>query len=242
MPYLLSARTILATGIALAGAAVAALTLSDTTPAGMRVTPSETTVAVGERATFAVVVESQVPVNAFIGELVFDSDRFVVTDIAYNTSIADLWVEEPWYNRADNSIYFAGGTTAQGGFVGRGVLLSVTLQARAAGNTSLTIRNERILAHDGLGNDVPLATPLDALFSADVTAYRVPLNSIEPNSIAVVPDLPPLDINGDGQLGFQDISVLLLRFGSTDPRYDFSGDGVAGWADVRTWQRLRTTQ
>ena len=241
MQYFLSLRTLLVAVLAVAGAMMATVGLSDRTPALMSITPTAATVAVGETATFAVVVESRVPVNAFTGELVYDSDRFIVSSIDYNTSIANLWVEEPWYNRAENSLYFAGGTTQPGGFVGKGELLRVTLQARSAGDTTLTLRNERILAHDGLGNDVALATPLDALFSADVTPYRVELES-EHNFVAVVPEVPPLDVNQDGELGFQDISVLLLNFGSSNAAYDFTGDGTVSWADIRTWQRLRALQ
>ncbi len=51
--------------------------------------------------------------------------------------------------------------------------------------------------------------------------------------------MPPLDINQDGVVGFQDVGVLLSVMGSDDPQYDFTGDGVVTWSDIRRWQELR---
>jgi hypothetical protein len=239
MQYLLSVRALIIGLLALAGTFMATVVLNDETPATMRLSPTSATVELGSTTTVTVVVRSLTPVNAFTGEVVFDTTQFSVERIDYNTSIANLWVEEPWYNRAENSIYFAGGTTQPGGFVGAGELLRITLRATQPGDTELSIRNARIMAHDGLGSDVPLAKPLDALFSADTTGFAVPLPTETEKFVTVVPLLPPLDVNGDGVLGFQDISTLLVHFGSADPAYDFTGDGTVTWADIRTWQDLR---
>jgi hypothetical protein len=239
MQYLLSLRTLVIGLLALTGTFFATVVLNDETPAVMRLSPTQAVVEVGDTTTVAVFVRSLTPVNAFTGEIVFDNIQFTVVSIDYNTSIANLWVEEPWYNRANNSIYFAGGTTQPGGFNGAGELLEVTLRANQPGDTTLSIRNPRIMAHDGLGSDVALAQPLDALFRVDTTSFAVPLPERSDKFVTVVPLLPPLDVNQDGTLGFQDISVLLINVGSSNPAYDFTGDGVVSWADIRTWQQLR---
>lgn len=239
MQYLLSVRTLAVSIAIIASALVATVALHDETPAAMYITPVSATVGVGETQQFSVVVKSNVPVNTFAGELLFDTDRFNVVDISYNTSIANLWVEEPWYNRASNSVYFAGGTTVPGGFTGEGTLLTVTLQAVAIGDTTLSLHGARIMAHDGLGSEVTLVEPLDTLFMVDTRPYTKPLQKPVDSQITVVTDLPPLDINQDGELSFQDVGVLLLNLGKEKAEYDFTGDGKVTWSDVRQWQQLR---
>jgi hypothetical protein len=242
MPYFFAVRTIGISLLALVGTLVATVILSNQAPAAMQLSPTLATVAIGGTTSVAVMVSSNTPVNAYTGEIEFDSDRFSVLAIEYNTSIADLWVEEPWHNRADNTIYFAGGTTARGGFTGRGELLRVTLQAERPGDSAIRLRNPRILAHDGLGSDVLLATPLDALFTADTAPYALTLPETSDKLVTIVPLLPPLDVNQDGVLGFQDISVLLVHLGSRNAAYDFTGDGIVSWSDIRTWQDLRSAR
>jgi hypothetical protein len=239
MNYFFSFRMIVAAIAIPVTALTTTVILSDDPAASMYVVPSATSVEIGGTLSVAVMVKSNVPVNAFTSELVFDTNRFYVTNISYNTSIANLWVEEPWYNRANNSIYFAGGTTQSDGFVGTGELMRVTLQARSAGDTILTLRNTRVLAHNGLGKDVSLVQPLDTLFSIDTTPFATPLQEIETDVIAIVSDLPPLDVNGDGVLSFRDIGTLLSALGSDQVLYDFNGDNKVTWADIRAWQKLR---
>ncbi len=224
----------------LIGTLAASVITSDSSPtASLYVVPELPSVGVGETITFTIMAESNVPVNTFVGELVFDTDYFFVTNISYNTSIANLWVEEPWYNRDKNTIYFAGGTTQAGGFSGVGELVQVTMQAKAAGDAALQLRNVRVLAHDGLGSDVELTKPLDTLISVDTTPFAIPLQEAPMERVVIVADAPPLDVNGDGKLSFQDTGVLLFALGSTNPKYDFNGDGSVTWADIRTWQQLR---
>ena len=212
--------------------------LSEEFPAAMYITPVTANIKLGDEQKFNIMVKSQVPVNAFAGEIIFDTEKFRVLNISYNTDIANLWVEEPWYNRANNSIYFAGGTTQSGGFVGEVALITITLQAINIGDAVLSLNNPRILAHDGLGSDVPLNAQLDTLFTIDTTPYAVPVSYPTDNYVTVLNEIPALDLNQDGKLGFRDIGVLLNAMGSNDIRYDFTGDGKVTWGDLRMWQQL----
>jgi len=239
MGYFLSLRTILVAISVFAGTLVASVILTDNPMASIYVTPPISSVSVGDTIDITVKVKSNVPVNAFTGELIFDTDYFFVSNINYSTSIANLWVEEPWYNRANNSLYFAGGTTVDGGFAGTGELMKVTLQAKTAGDTTLTLHNIRVMAHDGLGSDIQLSEPLDTLFSIDTTPFITPIQETDTNSITIVQSSLPLDVNKDGILSFQDVSTLLFALGSNKVMYDFNGDGAVTWADIRTWQQLR---
>jgi hypothetical protein len=228
--------------LAIAGTLTATVILSNDFPAAMYITPVTATIAQGDTQQFNIMVKSKVPANAFTGEIIFDTDKLQVLEISYNTDVADLWVEEPWYNRTDNSIYFAGGTTDPNGFVGTQALITVTVQAVTSGEATFSLQDPRILAHDGFGNDIPLVTPVDALFMIDTTPYIIVLETPIDNYITIVDNLPALDINKDNTLNFQDIGVLLLSIGSNNPQHDFTGDGQVTWADIRQWQRLRTLQ
>ena len=84
--------------------------------ADMRTEADLRTRSVGEQFQVRLIVESSVPVNAFAGDLSFNRDVLEVSRIDYNTSIADLWVKEPWYSNGEGTINFAGGTTKPGFF------------------------------------------------------------------------------------------------------------------------------
>lgn len=239
MQYLLPLHVLLVALLATAGVLTATVILSDEFPAAMYITPITAAVERGATQQFNIMVKSRVPVNAFSGEVIFDNEKFKVVDISYNTAVANLWVEEPWYNRAQNNIYFAGGTTQPGGFVGTEALITVTLQAIQPGDVVFSLHNPRILAHDGLGRDVPLVTSLDALFSVDTTQYAIPIPDPTDNYVTAMDTVPPLDINQDGMLDFQDIGALLSAIGSDNSQYDFTGDSKVTWSDLREWQRLR---
>lgn len=239
MQFLLSFRSLLMAVVVATGALAATVILSDEFPAAMYLAPSTATVKQGDTQQFNVMVKSKVPVNAFSGEVVFDTEKFQVVDISYNTSVADLWVEEPWYNRAYNTIYFAGGTTQSGGFVGEEALITITLQAIHPGDATFSLHNPRILAHDGLGRDISLIAPLDTLFIVDTTPYAVSTPPLTDAYVTVADDIPPLDLNQDGKLDFRDIGVLLSAMGSSDSQYDFTGDDKVTWSDLRIWQQLR---
>ena len=81
-----------------------------------------------------------------------------------------MWAEKPWYENGAGTIKFIGGTTRKGGFFGTGSLITITFRAHGTGDAVVRVRDARILAHDGLGTDVPLGEPIDSLFSVALDA------------------------------------------------------------------------
>jgi len=61
------------------------------------------------------------------------------------------------------------------------------------------------------------------------TNFDIQVDNISIRSIA-----PPcaLDMNGDGNLNFFDVSAFLAAFGASDPAADFNGDGAFNFFDV----------
>ena len=223
--------------IAIVGVLV--LPLETDVVADMRIEPNFKAVALDETFTVDVIVESSVPVNVFAGKLMFDKTTLSVLSINYNTSIADLWAEEPWHSNVDGTVGFAGGTTRTGGFTGTDTLITVTFKAIGEGRGKIAIENANILQHDGLGTDATLAEPIDALFTVSATntstSTQTDINliatEVEPTTYHVVTEPPSKDLNGDGKQGIADASIMLLHMGSTDIRYDFNFDGTVDLKD-----------
>jgi hypothetical protein len=206
------------------------------TPSPVSVSLSPTTVLHGldTTATVTVVVQSRTPVNAFGGLITFDPTLLRVERIDYNQSIADLWAETPWYENGDGTIEFAGGSTIPGGFSGTGTLLTITFRTLAVGEGSVKIARAQILAHDGLGTEVPLQEPLETLFSIS-TSTGAPAADPRGNDttmIVVTPVMPKPDLNNDGRHSLADVSILMQYLITGNLAGDLNGDGRVTLADL----------
>lgn len=202
--------------------------------ADMRIEPQSGVALKGGTFPITIIVNATTPVNVFKGELRFNPAQLRVQSIDYNVSIADLWAERPWYENGEGTINFIGGTTREGGFLGTGSLMTVHFETVEIGETTLQLKDSRILAHDGLGTYIPLGEPIDALFtiekSVEEKTVATPLPS--PATIAVVQTLPNTDLNGDGQQGIADLSIFMMGMVTKEPALDFNGDGDVGAKDL----------
>jgi hypothetical protein len=205
-----------------------------TTFATMRLEPIQSTVLLNESFSVDVVVESSQPVNAFQGLIQFDDTLLDVNRIDYNTSIADLWVEEPWYSLGEGTITFAGGTTRPGGFSGTGTLLSVVFTPRAVGDVTVALNEARLLEHNGFGTDATLLPSIDALFSVDTveTNAREVVTVNTSKRVLILNEVVELDLNGDGRVSVADVSIFMVHIFGNNPRYDFNYDGKVNLADL----------
>lgn len=202
--------------------------------ADMRIEPREQTLKEGDSFTLFLVVESKVPVNVFAGEILFDTNILSVDSIEYNSSVADLWAERPWYDSGAGTLNFGGGTTKPGGFSGVDTLLTITFKTIHDGKGTVSLREPRIILHNGLGTDATIKAPIDAVLT--VENKTVDANLIQRSSVGasynVVHEKPSTDLNGDGRQGIADVSILMMHLRSTDSRYDLNQDGKVGIADV----------
>jgi hypothetical protein len=182
-----------------------------------------------------VMIDAGTPVNVFKGEVQFDHTKLQIESIDYNTSIAELWAERPWYANGEGTMNFIGGTTRTGGFLGTGELITIHFKSVALGEAVLSLRDTQVLAHDGLGSDVPLTEPLDALFTVSDTTVEskaVTLKESVPASVSVVETLPDTDLNDDGEQTIADVSIFIAGFLTGDARFDFNGDTSVDTSDL----------
>lgn len=209
--------------------------LSTTPLADMHIEPLEGVVRVGETFTVDVMVNASTPVNVFKGEIQFDHEKLSVDSIDYNTSIADLWAERPWYENGEGTLNFIGGTTQKGGFLGKGSLIKISFRSLSPGEALIHVTDARILEHNGLGTDVTVKEPIDTIFN--VTPSSIDAETIarpEPESAAidVIPESPSTDLNGDGKQTIADVSIFMLGMFGDDPKFDFNQDGEVDTKDL----------
>lgn len=232
--------TLLVAGILAAFAGIAGFAtlpaLVSHEPIDIFVSPEHGTYTEGDTFTIAVVVRSNEPINVFSGDMQFDPQIIEVDRIDYNTSIADLWAVEPWYQNGDGTLGFAGGTTASTGFTGEDTLLTITFRAISTGNAGLALQNARLLRHDGLGTEAHTdPTPIDTFFTIAPTELQkrtLAEHTDMAQTITVLDRARSLDLNGDGLDSIADMSIFMVHMSTQNSRSDFNQDGLVGMSDL----------
>jgi len=207
----------------------------------IRLEPANGTVIAGSTFPITIVVSSQEPVNVFQGELVYDPAIIEIISIDYNTSIANLWAERPWYENGAGTLNFIGGTTVEGGFIGSGTLITVTFRSLAPGTAAIGMREARILKHDGLGTEAALGMPIDALFAIEAMAQDdivIEKSALGP-IVTILEKAPSTDLNGDGAQTIIDLSLFMSDLATQNSRSDFNLDGGV---DLRDMSILRAAR
>ena len=206
-----------------------------TSAADMRIEPGFGSATVGEKIIVDIIVAADTPVNVFKGLINFDPSRLKVVSIDYNTSIADLWAELPWYSNGDGTLSFVGGTTRQGGFTGEGSLIKVVFETLEVGQTDVGLNEVRILKHDGLGSDEKVDKPIDAIFAIETPELEEEIvlrKDTEKQTLEVLPEPINTDLNQDGKKSFVDTSIFMADFATQNLRSDFNMDGKVNSTDL----------
>lgn len=229
----LLAASVIAAIIGVTGTTISSNRTSDLTSVALL--SSTNIVTEDDVFTVTVSVTAPEPVNVFDGLITFDPAKLQVDSISYNTSLADLWAEEPWYQNGAGTVGFIGGTTRTGGFTGTETLLTINFRATESGATAIALSEINILYHDGYGTDAPVAEPLDLVVTVRDPALTrtITTNTVPKTSDLVI--LPPdrsTDLNGDGEQTFVDVSIFMFNIAGNNPRYDFNNDGQVNTKDL----------
>lgn len=206
------------------------------TIANVGIVTKGSTAVLGELFTVDIVLYATEPVNVFKGMLTFDPAILAIDSIDYNTSVADLWAEEPWYSNGDGTLTFIGGTTRSGGFIGEESIVRVTFRGQHPGETKLHMQAVRILRHDGFGTDAPVPHPIDTLFTIASAELEKNTISTKPASheprLFVVTETVSTDLNADGKQSIADTSIFMTHLATQNLRSDFNQDGVVNLTDL----------
>lgn len=171
-------------------------------------------VQVGESVTMHVVASADEPINVLGGTVSLPTNLVEVDTITRDTSIINLWIEEPVLTEQGAAIRFSGGIVSKGGFTGTGDIFSFTLHTIATGTAEFTFAETHMLAHDGTGTEVTCPGTTMHLVIRDA-------------------DAPSPDINSDKKLNFYDVGLMTIHlFSSYNPLYDLNHDGTVTMRDM----------
>jgi len=168
-------------------------------------------VTIDQDFSVAVLVNAQTAINAIKASLHFPKEDLELISISKKGSFVTQWRQEPSLLNELGIIAFAG-TVHEGGFQGRGKLLTLVFKPKKSGKISIDFTNASILARD---------TGMNILKEKRGVTYFVRAKR-----------LPSPDLNADDLINFFDIRILAPQLGKAgSSRYDLNQDGVVNLLD-----------
>jgi len=126
-----------------------------TEAASLKMSASLQSMNVGGTNTIFVFVDSQgMAINNAEGTISFPAEFFDVTSVSKDSSVFNLWVEEPSFSNLTGLISFNGGVPTPGFSGAQGRVLSFIVRAKKAGQANVSFLSASVRANDGLGTDV----------------------------------------------------------------------------------------
>ena len=123
--------------------------------ATISITPSTSTVAVGDIVTVTVLINANgTAINNAEGTVTFPSDLLSVLSVSKDNSIFSLWLQDPTFSNGSGTVTFNGGVPNPGYSGEGGTAFTITFEAQHAGTATIGITNAGVLANDGLGTNV----------------------------------------------------------------------------------------
>jgi hypothetical protein len=137
----------------LCGTLMAGVASADGADLGLLLSPTSY-VAGGSFTADVVVVSPAQAINAVSGVLSFPADKLEVTALIKDSSVVNLWVQEPFFSNTAGKVTFEG-IILNPGFTGAsGRVLRIRFHSRATGASPLGFVSGSILANDGKGTSI----------------------------------------------------------------------------------------
>lgn len=136
------------------GICAALLWAASASAATLNVNPSTGVYSVGVPFTVTVRVNTAgASVNAADGQLTFNPKELQVVSVSRNSSVFNLWTQEPAFSNTAGTISFGGGSPT--GYTGAsGVVMTATFRAVGSGTPKVQFKSGSVLAADGQGTNV----------------------------------------------------------------------------------------
>ena len=187
----------------------------------IRIETTENIVAANERFSIDVFVGANTPVNAVDIAVEFPVDQIEVEGIDTGESVITLWTQDPYV--AGNEVILQGGTFRKG-FLGEHRIATINARALEEGQAEFTTDSITLLAGDGTGAEIEVTE-----VGRESVAIRVEAaDGIVTGDVAVV---IVTDIDGDGNVDFNDILSFLSAWRSQKTIYDFNNDNRMTFVD-----------
>lgn len=211
-----------------------ALFLASTASSGLslvKIFAPESAVKVGQAYTVDILVEAAVPVNAIDLEIKFPSELVAVTAVNQKQSVITTWKDQP--SIGNGTVRLTGGTFKRG-FIGEHFIVTLKVVPKKVGRAEFSISYAELLAGDGTGQSVSInrqaAESRSFLYIYD---DKTPEEEVK----TALGFYEVTDINNDGRVTLQDISIFLSNWKTRTVFYDFNGDGKM---DLRDFSILLT--
>lgn len=205
----------------IAAAALSAAALLIDTESYIRIESSEKTIESGKTFAVDVYAGAHVPVNAVNISLSYPEDQVTVSGIDVGRSVITIWAQDPYVD--GDTVVLQGGTFRKG-FLGEHLIATINFKALHSGRAEFSIADIDLLAGDGTGDSVSV-TDLDQNSLAVYVAN-------EDGSLEGVVDFKiSTDIDGDGNVGFDDVQTFMSAWSSRVVLYDFNDDSKMNFTD-----------
>ncbi len=205
--------------VALLGAAVASAPKNETF---VTLETRTQNIVAGQQLSVDVIVSAHVPINAIDFKITYPSSQLEIIGIDAGQSVITLWTKDPYFE--NNTVYLQGGTYRKG-FVGKHFVARINAVAKKTGSAEILIEEVRLLAGDGSGTEVKTSGQKN----------KKSLTVRVSDDGALVTDIRVLqvitDLDGDGEVSLQDISIFMEAWRTGNVQYDFSGDGKMTFRD-----------
>jgi hypothetical protein len=173
-------------------------------------------VSTGDAVPVQLMVYTKSAVNAMGGTILFSPDVLQVDAVTRQSSIIDLWSEDPLVNNTSGEIHWSGGIVNENDETSNGQVFTIQFHAAHPGKSRVRIADGQLLTKDGEGTNILSGTESVLLYVRE-------------------PGQPSPDINNDGALSISDINGLYLKtFSDYNEIYDLNGDQRVSWRDVLT--------
>lgn len=169
----------------------------------------------GTAISVTLVANTKNTVNALGGTVTYPHDILAIEKLSKESSVIELWTEEPAYSNENGAMHFSGGIVGKDEALRNAHVITLELRALRPGKATLRIKDGMLLAQNGEGTNL--------------------LGSSEGFTIWVRnPTTPTPDVSGDGTLSIGDINATYrATFRGYEERYDVNHDGRVNWSDVK---------
>lgn len=159
--------------------------------ATLSITPAASSRSVEQTFTESVLVDAGgQAINAVSGTISFPPSTLQVISISESSSIVNFWATNPSFSNASGTISFEGVILNPGFSGSAGNIITVTFQAKAAGQSPLSFTAGSVLANDGQGTNV-LSAMTGAAVSIVSTGNESGLSSV-PSVNPLAPPAPQI--------------------------------------------------
>lgn len=177
--------------------------------------------APGEPFSIDVYAVATAPVNAVSLSIAYPEDKIEILGIDRGESVITLWTSDP---RVENGSIILEGGTYRKGFVGKHLIATINAKARATGEVVITTKEANLLAGDGRGTKIDAKVGEDSVVRVQIAESN---GTLEGEAVVLLVS----DVNADGKVSLEDISIFMVEWVKQNNRYDFNNDGAMTFKD-----------